>query len=240
MSKSLNTDSILALNLSSKTLFLLFISALVFADEYKMNNITGEMDLYISDHSKLKSVGSKTHSRLEEDITKLNDLVSVYDEGTYQGIVSSFNFTGNGVTVTIAGGTATVSISGIAGGGGSIGGYENGVFKVTVTTLNIQSPLTADVADTSITVTLPTTADVTIGSISGDGNGLTNLSTGALANASLVATSTQSLRDTIDTSTANKATVSFVNTSTSDKATISFVNTSTSDKATISFVNTST
>lgn len=44
--------------------------------------------------------------------------ISAYDEGTFQGKISSVNFTGSGVGVTVVGGTATINIPGGAGSDG--------------------------------------------------------------------------------------------------------------------------
>ena len=48
----------------------------------------------------------------------------IQDEGTTQGTASYINFTGDGVTATVAGGTASINIPGGGGGGGGIIGQN--------------------------------------------------------------------------------------------------------------------
>ena len=57
------------------------------------------------------------------NITFSNGLISLYDEGTFQGNVSSFNFVGSGITCTVSQGTGTCTITGGGGGGG--GGMQD-------------------------------------------------------------------------------------------------------------------
>jgi len=55
---------------------------------------------------------STAETRLDDIRTATTTPISVFDEGTFQGEISSFNFTGAGVSASVTGGTATITITG--------------------------------------------------------------------------------------------------------------------------------
>lgn len=69
--------------------------------------------------------------------------IVVQDEGVTQGVVGTLNFTGAGVTASVAGSTATVNITGGGGGGGS-------ATTAVVTALTASKRMEVTVTDASV------------------------------------------------------------------------------------------
>jgi hypothetical protein len=79
------------------------------------------------------SAGTLTGQEL--DLTGVGDVIW-YDEGALGGTASIINVTGDGGTVSVSGGTATLNITG-GGGGGSVTWYDEGNLAGTASIVNV-------------------------------------------------------------------------------------------------------